>query len=274
MIKLLPTTNLLDSKTELGLIASSKFGKITHNLVFFKYQATGNDFILIEDEEFDPKWVKPLCKRRYGIGADGLIWSRPSHVATRKMTFFNCDGQEASMCLNGLRTLFFHTASLSSPYITIETAVGIYKGSKSGLFLPPPSFRKSLTINNLRGELFNTGVEHYIVESELQDLAIDELGRELRHHKALEPAGANINFVQKMAPDEIWVRTYERGVEGETMSCGTGAYACHAYLGVSKSKVRFFHGDELYFEDKPEGTFIKGAVAFVYRGSLCSESIS
>ena len=227
----------------------------TKRLAFSKYVATGNDFIVIEDERFDPDRVKPFCNRRYGIGADGLLWIQPSKSADYKMVYYNSDGNRATMCLNGLRTLFFHTDARS-----IETDVGIYEGRGNEVILPPYQLvKQNLTVEGIIGDHYFTGVDHFVVEG----LAHFSQAPLLR-----QKVGANVNCFEPKGDEAILVRTYEKGVEEETYSCGTGAYACYAKMGKERLTIHYYHGETLQFERVNQQVVMSGSVTKLFEGVL------
>ena len=198
---------------------------------FYKFQATGNDFIIIDDREntFDIKdshLIAALCERRMGIGADGLILLRNHHELDFEMIYFNSDGNKSSMCGNGGRCIVAFAEMLeiienTTSFMAID---GEHKAkiTKDGVYL------KMLDVINIddvgEGLVLDTGSPHYIEMTEnLDSLDIIKEGRRVRYSSPYKENGINVNFV--MCTDDLEVRTYERGVEGETLSCGTGAVA-------------------------------------------------
>ena len=200
---------------------------------FRKFHGAGNDFILFEDFENDfPKQrVAGLCDRRFGIGADGLILARHSEIADFKMVFFNADGTTAGMCGNGLRCFVHFLRDLGhvKPLYKIEIAgkVLTVKCNRSKIFtlLPKPYLIDwDVELENQRVFVVNTGADHVVIFEE-EPIDVAENGRVFRHHERFAPEGANVNFVQIRGTNQLCLRTYERGVEGETLACGTGAAA-------------------------------------------------
>ena len=200
---------------------------------FCKYQGTGNDFIMIDNRNnfFEIKnksLVEKLCHRRFGIGSDGLILIENSLDADFFMRYYNSDGNEGSMCGNGGRCAISYANKLA--IIKSETEFyavdGLHKGiihddEKISLLMQDVSEIKSIKDDF---EL-NTGSPHYIVfVDNLENLNVFEEGRKIRYNNTYKKAGINVNFVQ-IINDKISVRTYERGVENETYSCGTGVTA-------------------------------------------------
>lgn len=204
---------------------------------FTKYQGAGNDFVILDFSSFSPNLnlellSRHLCDRRMGIGADGLILLLPSEVAHYKMRIFNADGSEPTMCGNGIRCLFdFIQSKECNPLIKIETGCGIlvcqrkdteisiHLGIGKVLHWPILLFQEPIFV-------VDTGVPHAVVFVEnLDEVAIVNEGVKIRFHPHFMPQGVNVNFVQVDSSERIFIRTYERGVEAETLACGTGAAA-------------------------------------------------
>ena len=198
---------------------------------FYKYQGTGNDFIMIDDRknEFDMNdngLISALCERRMGIGADGLILLRNHDALDFEMIYFNADGNQSSMCGNGGRCIIAFAEMLE--IITTETNFmaidGEHKGKKidNGISLQMKDVSKIEGVGD--GLVLDTGSPHYIeMVDDLDDLDVNKEGRKIRNSAPFKKEGINVNFVLDAA--ELQVRTYERGVEDETLSCGTGVVA-------------------------------------------------
>lgn len=207
---------------------------------FAKYSGCGNDFILIDNRTLFFPWekeglIEQLCHRQQGIGADGLILLENSDQADFRMRIFNADGSEAEMCGNGVRCLmkFIQTIDPSQERCTLQTmqsqVVVQLQGEEVSVTMPIPcNFRWHEQIEEIEESVhfLNTGVPHAIlfVEDLNQDKWIP-LGRYLRYHPHYAPQGTNVNFAEIKKGSEVHLRTYERGVEGETLACGTGATA-------------------------------------------------
>lgn len=239
-------------------------------LGFYKYEATGNDFIVIDERAqnffLNEERIFALCQRRYGIGSDGLVSIRPSKIADARMIFYNPDGKEATLCLNALRALFVHLSGSTS----IETAAGVYFGYKNSIDLPEVTVSESIDFREeqLVGTLYDTGVKHLVVETKLDTIDFISLAKQLRNHSHFAPKGVNVNCVEKISEGRMRVRTYEKGVEGETHSCGTGAYACFLHMQQPKGVIQFFHGTEIVFERFDQGVHMQGDVKRVYEGNI------
>jgi diaminopimelate epimerase len=209
---------------------------------FTKFVAAGNDFIVIDNRSGILKGLPQteairLCDRRFGVGADGVLLLERSRKADIRMRIFNPDGSQADMCGNGVRCLskFVVGKKIVKSEHTVETGAGIIRSRVRGwlvrsLLTEPGNFRDypKFKVGGRSEDVhfLNTGVPHaVIVRSSLKDLDVASRGRELRYHKVFAPAGTNVNFMRIGPGNAIQVRTYERGVEAETLACGTGSTA-------------------------------------------------
>ena len=198
---------------------------------FYKYQGTGNDFIMIDDREkefdlTDNDLIAALCERRMGIGADGLILLREHGTLDFEMIYFNADGKESSMCGNGGRCIiaFAQMLEMTGNETTFMAIDGEHKGRlmDDGIYLQMQDVKKIEGVGD--GLVLNTGSPHYIeMVDELDYIDVDKQGRKIRNSVPFKKDGINVNFV--LDASELQVRTYERGVEAETLSCGTGVVA-------------------------------------------------
>ena len=198
---------------------------------FYKYQGTGNDFIMIDDreKEFDIRdnnLIAALCERRMGIGADGLILLREHDTLDFEMIYFNADGKQSSMCGNGGRCIIAFALMLEmiEDETTFKAIDGEHKGRlmDDGIYLQMQDVKKIEGVGD--GLVLNTGSPHYIeMVDELDYIDVDNKGRKIRNSAPFKKDGINVNFV--LDASELQVRTYERGVEAETLSCGTGVVA-------------------------------------------------
>lgn len=209
---------------------------------FWKMHGAGNDFILVDDRKRtfpveDAAFIARLCHRRRGIGSEGLLLIQPSTAADFRMRFFNPDGGETDMCGNGARCIarLAHEIGAAPADMRFETAAGLVRAeilaSLVRLHLPPAKdWRLNLSIAWEKHELpvhfVNSGVPHAVaVVDNLAAVDVPTLGRHIRRHALFAPAGTNADFIQVAGPDSLAIRTYERGVEGETLACGTGIVA-------------------------------------------------
>lgn len=242
-----------------------------------KFSGAGNDFIIIDNRKrVVPENLKDfiirICRRRLSIGADGLILIEKSKKAHYKITYYNCDGSFANLCLNGTRCAarFAFLKVIAPKEHKIETDAGVFGAEVSGtsvkLSFPPTKIKiKELKLENIDTYLVDVGVPHLIVPSEenLYKINFLETAKSLRFHKNLEPEGANVSFVSILEPDVIFMRTYERGIEDEVLSCSSGAWAAIYALNYAnyplKTEVQIANlsGIPLYFEYEKEGKEIK-----------------
>jgi len=235
---------------------------------FTKMNGAGNDFVLIDNRERKLKLTREqvvrLCHRQRGVGADGLFLLVPSTSGKAQWAweFYNSDGSTAEMCGNGARCFarFIARKTGENRETTFETGAGVitatFDGDRVTVNLTPPKDLKldqlvPLAGGKLQAHSLNTGVPHAVVfVSDADKAMVQQLGAEIRHHQHFAPKGTNANFAQVLAPNCIRVRTYERGVEGETLACGTGVTASalisavvHGF--VSPIKVQVQGGDLL-----------------------------
>jgi diaminopimelate epimerase len=198
---------------------------------FYKYQGTGNDFIMIDDREkefdlTDNDLIAALCERRMGIGADGLILLREHDTLDFEMIYFNADGKQSSMCGNGGRCIIAFVQMLEM--IEDETTFMAIDGEHKGRLMDDSIYLQMQDVKKIEGVgdglVLNTGSPHYIeMVDELDYIDVDKQGRKIRNSAPFKKDGINVNFV--LDASELQVRTYERGVEAETLSCGTGVVA-------------------------------------------------
>lgn len=268
---------------------------------FAKMSGAGNDFILIDNRrrempEPGADWIQKICRRRFSVGADGLLVLSTAEQADFAMRYFNADGSEASMCGNGGRCIARFAALLGMgqegrPF-DFTTPSGRYlawvKGSQVRLQLVPPAeFVRDISLSLERGErqadFTVLGVPHavlFVPDVEREDVI--SLGREIRFHRHFTPEGTNVNFCQVVNEHRLVVRTYERGVEGETLACGTGSAAATllaARRGWVKSPVEVLtrSGSELLMSFEPAGNGFseviqQGEARLIYWGELDQEA--
>lgn len=209
-------------------------------LHFYKYQGTGNDFVILDNRKSEfsnltTKEINFLCDRRFGIGADGLMLLNNRQGYDFEMKYFNADGHESSMCGNGGRCLVkfaYHMGIHKSTYI-FSAIDGDHEAEIDLDGTVSLKMRDVYEIKSYNGDyILNTGSPHYIkMVSNLNNLDVYNMGKNIRNNSTFKKEGINVNFVEHVGDDEIAVRTYERGVEDETLSCGTGvtaaALACY-----------------------------------------------
>ncbi|MBJ7880597.1 diaminopimelate epimerase [Gelidibacter salicanalis] len=212
---------------------------------FYKYQGTGNDFVMIDNrlltfDKNDTKHVSYLCDRRFGIGADGLILLESHNDVDFKMVYYNADGNESSMCGNGGRCIvaFAKFLGIVENTTTFEAIDGLHHATieADSVHL---QMQDVAAIEQYESHVFlNTGSPHHVqLQENLDQLQIKEIGSKIRYGAPYFQSGTNVNFVSKVSDDVFSVRTYERGVEDETLSCGTGVTAVALamnYLGETE----------------------------------------
>lgn len=245
---------------------------------FAKYQGAGNDFILFFAPPFAPEKIRALCHRKFGIGADGAIFLQKDSVADFRMRIFNSDGTEAESCGNGLRCLFRFITDLGFPRQPYRIAVGkkiVYGdffGDKVRVNMGEVSNVKQLYIDGGKVHFIDTGVPHAVLF--VPDVGRVDVMREgalIRHSALFAPRGANVDFAAIRGDGSVAVRTYERGVEGETLACGTGAVAVAIaavqVLGMVSPVRVCFPGGELEIEVGKE-VWMAGEAVRVFEGEL------
>jgi len=270
---------------------------------FFKMSGSGNDFIVIDNrqpripEDGLLEFVHRVCRRRISVGADGLILIESSPRADFKWRFFNSDGSSADLCGNGARCAarFAWLNHIAESRMTFETEAGMIQAQvdrgRVRISMPEPKDLRMDIALEVAGKSFamdsiHTGVPHAVILTDDTDrLDVVGLGRQIRFHPVFAPAGTNVNFV-RLLPDgqHIAVRTYERGVEDETLACGTGSVAsalvvASRYNWSSPVRVLTRSGEELcvYFagaRDAFRELFLEGDARVIVSGTVCPEAWS
>ena len=256
-------------------------------LTFYKYQGTGNDFVMIDNRsQFFPKentqLIEKLCDRRFGVGADGLILLENHADFDFKMVYYNSDGNESSMCGNGGRCLvaFAKQMGVVKNKAEFEAVDGYHFATIDAEGIVALQMKDVDAIKNESNYTFlNTGSPHHVqLVNDLKNLDVKVEGAKIRYSDLYGNAGSNVNFVNQLANDIFAVRTYERGVEDETLSCGTGvtavAIAMHQ-LGKTKNNIIDLNveGGKLkvqFDEDNGNYTnvFLIGPATFVFEGKI------
>lgn len=268
---------------------------------FTKLVASGNDFIILDLRNKKKilnlkKIAKLICNRKFGVGADGLLVLEKSKKADVLMRIFNADGSEAEMCGNGARGVAYFIANKIKKIknkISIETKAGllntqVHKENVKINMTEPKSIKLDLTINlnkhPLHVNFVNTGVPHTVILCEgIQNIDVYHLGRLIRFHKKFKPQGTNVDFIEPQGLEHIKIRTYERGVEEETLACGTGTVAAAIIYvlklrksGLAKKdkfniNVDTISGETLkvsfgIIKDKIRGVFLEGKARKICEG--------
>ena len=221
-------------------------------LRFTKMNGAGNDFILIDNRageiDLDRSQIAHLCNRHRGIGADGvLLLELPANRADFRMRYFNADGGEAEMCGNGARCFarFANRVAGANGKISFETQAGVISAELTGNLVTlrmtePTDLRLNVKLpvgnENKTVHFINSGVPHVVIPvAEIENVDVRLEGAAIRHHKMFSPNGANVNFIEKRESNKIAIRTYERGVENETLACGTGIVASALIFGATEN---------------------------------------
>lgn len=257
----------------------------------------GNDFVVIDNRSLDINLsrdqIAHLCDRQRGIGADGLLAVEPAEKgADYKFRYYNADGGEAEMCGNGARCFGKYTAQLTDehgPEVSFETIAGTLSADLIGdhvrIAMSDPfdlALNTGIHVEGLTDAVhaINTGVPHAVVfVNDLKNFDVVQYGAALRYHDHFAPKGTNVNFAQVIDTNHIAIRTYERGVEGETLACGTGMVACaliHNLLTQAASPVLVDvqGGDtlEIGFDNYESDSFcdvtLTGPADFVFEGDI------
>ena len=254
---------------------------------FYKYQGTGNDFVVLDNRKGEYnnltlKQIKRLCDRRFGIGGDGLMLLNKHQAADFEMEFYNANGKEGSMCGNGGRCMvkFAKDLGIFRSIYKFSAIDGFHEGTMDD------NGMVSLKMNDVDKVIthgydyvLNTGSPHYVhLAVDVMHIDVCKRGREIRYSEDFAKEGINVNFVEVLdEPDKILVRTYERGVEDETFSCGTGVMAAaivtfHNDNGFNRVDVKTKGGKLSVEFDKKGSSFkniwLNGTVEKVFEGSI------
>ncbi len=261
---------------------------------FTKMNGAGNDFVLLDNRagnlQLTGSQISRLCDRHRGIGADGVLVLEPAaNGADFRMRYYNADGGEAEMCGNGARCLARFTSEIAGPLeqLSFETPAGLIAAAlgRDGVTLQmsePHDLRLNLDVSALQQKIrchyIDSGVPHVVIPVEsIAKVNVREIGSAVRHHAVFAPRGANVNFIERRGSG-IAIRTYERGVEDETLACGTGVVASALIFAATEgagSPVRVLvkGGDELQVGFARDGerftdVTLAGPADFVFEGTV------
>lgn len=266
----------------------------TQTLPFHKMAASGNDFVVVDNRDKTIKdavrFAKKICALHTGIGADGVLLLENSKKGAFKMRIINSDGSEAEACGNGFRciALYAHQRLGFPKQFQFESVSGLISASVNKKrvcveLVKPSRYQERSAIEVLGHRLsysfINPGVPHVVIQVEgLPKIEVESLGRSIRYHDKFQPRGTNVNFVEVKGLHKIEVRTYERGVEAETLACGTGSTASALVTslgGYTKPpvQVRTRGGEILTIHFKMQGknitqVILEGEAHFVFEGKL------
>ena len=271
---------------------------------FSKLSGSGNDFILIDNREgiadgYDLSlFAQVVCKRALSVGADGVIFieNDPKGECDFAWQFYNSDGSKAEMCGNGGRCAgrFAYKNGIAGKIMSFRSLAGVVHGEITGersvrlQLTPPSSYEPQIKLDGEMGPVnlafLDTGVPHAVIEVEdANKVDVPTLGAFVRNHERFAPQGANANFVSVSGENELLIRTFERGVEGETLACGTGATAVAVAMTLAgrvappvKLITRSGESLTVSFENTgklPEAVYFEGNVTWVYDGVFLPEAL-
>lgn len=255
---------------------------------FSKYQGTGNDFVILDNRKTEypsltASHIRHLCDRRFGIGADGLMMLNEKNGQDFEMKYYNADGRESTMCGNGGRCLvkFAYELGIHKTVYHFIAADGLHEAEIDTDGTVSLKMQDVNRVSKFHGDyLLNTGSPHYVkLVNDVMNTDVFKKGKEIRYSKDFEKEGVNVNFVEQL-PDEdrILVRTYERGVEDETWSCGTGVVASalicfHNECGFNDVQVKTLGGTltvefDRMDDDNYNNIWLSGPADKVFEGSM------
>ncbi len=267
---------------------------------FYKMSGCGNDFIIIDNRSGiwngirNPGFVKAVCREKLSVGADGLIFIEKSDTADFRWHFFNSDGSQPEMCGNGARCAarFAFLNGIAGASLSFETIAGVIHAEVNGAIVKtqlsqPHDLRlhqvievdgRQITVHSI-----NTGVPHAVIfVDDLAAVPIKALGAKIRFHGQFQPAGTNVNFITIGGDGIIGIRTYERGVEDETLACGTGSVAA-ALVSIAMGRaaspvlVKTRGGEQLKVYAEPAAppfaqAYLEGGASLIYTGEMSPEA--
>ena len=254
---------------------------------FFKYQGTGNDFIILDNRDstysfLNTAQVNFLCSRKFGIGADGLMLLNKHNYYDFEMVYYNADGKEGSMCGNGGRCLvkFAYDSGIKKTTYHFMATDGPHEAEIDLQGIVRLKMKDVQAVKNKTDHfILDTGSPHYVqFVQNLQNMDVKEEGKKIRYSDDFADEGINVNFVETVDDHTIFVRTYERGVENETLSCGTGVTAAalvsaHNENSFNEIDVRTTGGKlsvefDLSDENEYSNIWLCGPAEFVFKGEI------
>lgn len=250
---------------------------------FYKYQGTGNDFVMIDNRDLsfpkEQRLIEQICNRRFGVGGDGLILLEKDENTDFKMVYYNSDGNESTMCGNGGRCIvaFAHFLNIFQQKTTFTAVDGLHEAEINQGVVK----LKMIDVENINtdGDCFvlNTGSPHFVKYVERVEVYnVYQNGYDIRNSANYKKEGINVNFVEQIRDNEIFVRTYERGVEAETLSCGTGVTASAITFmkdrNISSVVVKTLGGNLKVYAENREGilrnVWLEGPAKQVFKGNI------
>lgn len=273
--------------------------RLPDRILFSKFSGSANDFIVIDNRtgvfsEAAPELAQRICARRYSIGADGLILIENSNKASVRVRFFNPDGGEFSTCGNGSRCAarFAHLSVITGRRMSIETNAGVIDAEVVGLsvrikFVGPQRIQLYAPIEmsgrTIKGHIVRLGDPHFVLfASNIRKHPIVPFARKVRYHEAFAPEGTNVHFIEPVSRNVVKIRSYERGVENETLACGSGCVSAAITLhstGLADPPITFEpqSGIPVIIQFQRNGNyqdiFLEGDARLVYRGELTKEAL-
>lgn len=250
---------------------------------FYKYQGAGNDFIMIDDRAgyfgLNKSQIAKICDRRFGVGADGLILLQKDENTDFRMVYYNADGGESTMCGNGGRCIVAFAKKLG--VIGQNTVFMAADGLHEALIEDDLVNLKMTDVTGISSQgtmhFLNTGSPHHVeFRAEIDSVDVNAEGRKIRNSSTYAPGGTNVNFAQKISENRLKIRTYERGVEAETLACGTGATAAALALMSQNHQQNVtveVLGGTLSITAEADGVgfkniWLKGPAQFVFKGEI------
>ncbi len=258
---------------------------------FTKLSATGNDFILFDNQDGrfrgdEHAFFRDICQRRISVGADGVLLLESSPRNDFSLRYYNSDGSLGEMCGNGARAAAYYAwyHQIAGPTMTFDVLGVVYEARIQenwvSLVMPPPVSIQEFPgvadeADGKEGGYLNVGVPHFVLfVDDVETIDVEAIGRKYRYHPAFQPWGTNTNFVQVLDPSNLKIRTYERGVEAETLACGTGTISA-AILASRQRAIQLpvtvhARGGQLrvFFETDMTKILLEGQAKIVYYGQL------